>query len=116
MGLQGEGLQPAVRRALGDPRSSRQGASCPLSADISGFDLQGPVDHLGPLVILIGAGPPRSEFVVQTLQTKIPVTLAPLGHGHAREAHPFGNGRIGFASTASQYDLRPLHDRMRLRP
>lgn len=116
VGLQGEGLQPAVRGTFGDACSSRQGASCPLGAAVCGLALQGPVDHLGHLVILIGAGPPRPELVVQALQAEIPVTPAPLAYGHARQAHPLGNGCVGFVGCASQYDLHPLHDRMGQRP
>ena len=99
--LQRESLQPAVRCTFGDAGSSRQGASRPLCAAISGLALQGPVDHLGHLVILIGARPPWPELVVQTLQAEIPVTLAPLAHGHARQAHPLGDGRIGPAARSN---------------
>ena len=116
VGLQGEGLQPAVRRTFGDACSSRQGASCPLRAAVCGLALQGPIDHLGHFVILIGARPPWPELVVQTLQAEVPVTLAPLAYGHARQAHPLGNGCVGFTGSASQHDLRPLHDRMGQRP
>ena len=83
---------------------------------VCGPALQCPVDHLGHLVILVGAGPPRLELVVQALQAKVPVTLAPLGHGHARQAHPLENYCVGVAGCASQNDLRPLHDRMGQRP
>ncbi len=72
--------------------------------------MQDPVDHLGHLVILIGAVPPRPELVVQTPQDEIPVTPAPLlAHDHARQVHPFGNGRVVFTSSASQHDLRTPH-------
>jgi hypothetical protein len=64
VGLQRKGLLPAVRRAFGDAASRRQGASCPLRAAVCGLALQVPVDHLGRLVILLGAGPLRSELVV----------------------------------------------------
>ena len=114
--LQGEGLQPAVRRIFRNACSSGQGASAPLSAAVCGLALQGSVDHLDHLVLLIGAGPPWPEFVVQALQAELPVTPAPLAHGHARQAHPLGNGCVGFAGCASQHDLRPLHDRMGQRP
>ena len=53
---------------------------------------------------------------MQALQAELPVTLSPLAHGHARQAHPFGDGCVGFAGCASQHDLRPLHDRMGQRP
>jgi hypothetical protein len=39
VGLQGEGLQPAVRRTIGDACGSRQGASCPLRAAVWGLAL-----------------------------------------------------------------------------
>ena len=48
----------------------------------SGIALQGPIDHLGHFVILIGAGPAWPELVVQTFQAAIQVTLSPLAHGH----------------------------------
>jgi len=114
--LHGKGLQPSVRRTFGDACCSRQGASRPLRAAVCGLALQGPVDHLGHLVILIGAGPPWPEFVVQALQTELPVTPAPLAHSHARQAHSLGNGCVGFAGCTSQHDLRTLHDRMGQRP
>jgi len=95
---------------------SRHGASCPLRAAVRGIALQSPIDHLGDLVILIGAGPPWPDLVVQVLQAEISVTLSPLTHGHARQAHPLGNGCVGSTGSASQHDLSPLHDRMGQRP
>jgi hypothetical protein len=86
-----------------------------LSWDLS-VSHAAPVDHFSDLVILIGAGAPWPELIAQTLQAEIPVTLASLAHGHGRQAHPLGNGRIGFTGSASQQDLHPLHDRMGQRP
>ena len=108
--LHGKGLQPSVRRTFGDACCSRQGASRPLRAAVCGLALQGPVDHLRHLVILIGAGPSGPELVVQTLQAEIQVALAPLAHGHPSQPHSIGDGGVGFTGSASQNDLRPLHD------
>jgi hypothetical protein len=50
---------------------------------------------------------------MQPLQPQLAVTSAPFADGHAAQAHPLGNGRVRFASTAGQDDLCALHDRMR---
>ena len=47
---------------------------------------------------------------------EMPVTLAPLDHDHAHQAHPHRDGRIGFTGSTSHPDLRPLHDQMGQRP
>ncbi len=101
-----------MRRAFGDACSSRQGASCPLRAADCGLALQGPVDHLGHLVILMGAGPSGPELVVQILQAKLQVALPPLAHAHPPQPDSIGDGGVGFTSSACQYNLRPLDDRM----
>ncbi len=113
VGLDREGLQPAVNRGLGDPSRCSQSPSAPVGAAIRRPGLQRPVDHLRHLVVLIGAGPAGAELVVQTFQPQLPVALAPLADGHARQAHAFGDGGVGFTSSAGQHDLRALHDRMR---
>ena len=52
---------------------------------------------------------------MQAFQALLPVALAPLADGHARQAHSLGDRCVGFASTAGQDDLGALHDRMRER-
>ena len=84
-----------------------------MGAAIRRPGLQSPVDHLRDLVVLIGARPPSTELVVQPLQAELPVTLAPLADGHARQPHPLGDGGVGFAGPAGQHDLGALHDRVR---
>jgi hypothetical protein len=49
---------------------------------------------------------------MQAIQVEVPVTLAPLAHGEARQVHPLGNGCVGVTGSASLHDLRPLHDRV----
>ena len=83
-----------------------------MRAAVSGHALQDPVHHLGLLFILIGAGSARSELVVQTLQAEIPVTLAPTCPRSCLPDHAICNGRYGFTGSASEHDLRSLHDRM----
>ncbi len=115
VGLDREGLQPAVDSGFGDPRRCSQGSLVPVGAAIRRPGLQSPVDHLRDLVVLIGARPARTEFVVQPLQAEVPVTLAPLADGHARQPHPPGDGGVGFAGPAGQDDLGGLHDRVQQR-
>lgn len=75
--------------------------------------MQGPVDHLGHRVVLIGTRPARTEPVMQGFKAELPVSLTPLAGGHRRQPHPFGVGRVGFTGTAGQHDLGALDDGVR---
>ena len=44
----------------------------------------GPGNHLGNLVVLVGARPVEAELVMQTFQTEIPMALRPLADSHPR--------------------------------
>lgn len=54
----------AVRRAFGDTGGSGQRTGTPMGAAIGGPGMQGAVDHLGHLVVLIGAGASRTQLVM----------------------------------------------------
>lgn len=112
VGLDRESLQPAVDGGFGDPRGSGQRARAPVGAAIGRFGLESSVDHLRDLVVFVSARPARTELIMQTFQAELQVALAPLADGHARQTQPFGDGGVGFASTAGQHDLGALHDRM----
>lgn len=111
--LDREGLQPAVNGGLGDASGSSVGTGTPLGTPIGGLGLQGPVDHLGHRVILMGTRPARSELDMQAFKAELSVTLAPLADGHPRQPHPFGDGGVGFTRTAGQHDLGALDDGVR---
>ncbi len=108
VGLHRDGLQPAVNRCLGDPSRCSQSPSAPMGAAVGWFGLQGPVDDLGHLVVLVGARTTGAELIVQTHQAEVSVALAPLADGHARQPHPRGNGGVGFAGTAGQNCLATI--------
>ena len=113
MRLHRKSLQPAVDRGLGDARRRSQGAVTPVGFAIGGLGMQGPVDHLGDIIVLLGAGPAGSEFVVQAFQSQFPVALAQLSDGHDRQAHAPGDRGVGFTNTAGKHDLGALDNRMR---
>jgi len=50
---------------------------------------------------------------MQAFQALLQIALAPLADGHPRQAHAFGDCRIGLTSPAGQNDLSALHYRMR---
>lgn len=50
-------LQPAVKRTFGESKRHGESASTPVVVAIDRISLQRPVDHLGNLVVPIGAGP-----------------------------------------------------------
>ena len=81
-----------VRRELTRPLNGYDACCCsqrpsaPLSAAVLRFGLQGSVDHLGNLVVLVGARPAESELIVQAFLAQLSVALAPLADGHA--SHP----------------------------
>ncbi len=81
-----------------------------MGAPIGWIGLQGPVDHFGHPVVLIGAGPTGEELAVETFQVEFSLALAPIADGHARQSHPLGDVGVGFTGAAGQNDLRALHD------
>lgn len=88
VGLPREGLQPAMNGRLGDPcclQPQRPGSL--VGTAIVGRGLQGSVDHLGYLVVLLGSPPARAELVVHPFKLMDPVALASLSDGHACQAH-----------------------------
>jgi hypothetical protein len=68
-----------------------------MGAAIGGLGLQGAVDHLDHLVVLIGEGASRTQLVMQAFQAKLPVALAPFANGHPGHPHPLGDGGVGLA-------------------
>jgi hypothetical protein len=78
--------------------------------------LQYPVDQLGYLVVLTGAGPVGTQFVMQTLDAQIEVALSPFSHGRAADCKSLGDSGVGVTGRAGQHDLLPLNDRMRQGP
>lgn len=105
-----------MKRGLGDPCGSRQGARGPLGAADGWLGLQRPVDHLGHLVVIIGAGPARTQFVMQTLDAQIEVALPPFAYGRDAVCKSLGDSGVGVTGRAGQHNLRPLNDRMRQGP
>ena len=77
MRLDREGLLPAVNGGLGDAHGSSKRAGAPLSAAVLRFGLQGSVDRLSHLVVLVGARPAGAELIVQAIQSQLSAALAP---------------------------------------
>ena len=114
--LDTEEIEPALDGALGDAGFLRHRAHTPMGASIGRFGLEGPVDGLGHPLILMRSGPTTSEFVMQSLDAELDVAFAPLADGVFVQAQAFGNGCVGFAIGAGQYDLGALDQTMRQGP
>ncbi len=71
---------------------------CPIGR----LRLERPIDDLGYLLILIRPGTSASQLVMQALDTEFDVALAPLSDGVLVQAHPLGDGGVGFALGPTQ--------------
>ena len=109
--LHAEQVEPALHGGLGYAGVLGHAAHAPLRG-VGRLDLEGGVDHVGNPFVLVGAGPPGTQFVVQALKAPLPVAAAPLADGDVAQPHALGDGGVGLAFGAGQHDLRPLHHRV----
>ena len=101
---QGEpALHGALRHALGLGHQ----AYAP-SAGVIGFFLQGAVDQLRYLLIIIGARASRAKLVMQSLYAAFDKSSPPFAHRRGRGVQAFGHCRIGQSLRTGQNDSGPL--------
>lgn len=73
-----------MNRGLGDSWRCSQSTGAPVSAAIDRLALQGPVDHLSHLVVLVGAWPAGPELIVQAKRDPVCIGAIDLGKSYRK--------------------------------
>jgi len=108
MRLDPEQGKPALHGALRHALGLRHQAHA-QSAGVVGLVLQGAVDELRHLVIIIGARPSRAKLVMQSLNASLQEPAPPFAYRRGRDVQALGNGRIGQSLRTGQNDAGPLY-------
>ena len=101
MGLDAEQGEPAMHGGLGDALGVSHQTQAPVGR-LLGLLLKRMLDDGRNFFIVIGAGAAGAQFIVQTLDTGVEESAAPLADRLRRGADPPGDGCVGQALGASQ--------------
>ena len=83
-----------MHRVLGHPRGGRHGAHRPLGL-VFGLLVERLVYDRRHLLVINGAGRPRTQLVIQAHETLLHKALAPLSNRRRRGGQAAGNGLVG---------------------
>ena len=107
--LHAEQVEPARHGAFGDAAVLGHGTDRPVGR-IGRGRLQRRVDDLGHPFVLMGAGTPRAQLVVQSGQALRKEAPAPFADGELTQPKAPGDGGVRLAFGAGQDNLRAADD------